>query len=74
MILNPQFGRPGLPALFVLAAATTTQQQTVGFRLGALRRVISLYNSLDSKQIMESSLHGSGNCMVNWYFSKVRKK
>ena len=34
--LNPQFRRPGLPPLFVLAAAITTQQQTAGFQLGAL--------------------------------------
>ena len=34
--LNPQSGRPSLPPLIVQAAATTTQQQTAGSRLGAL--------------------------------------
>ena len=36
-ILNPQSGRPGLPPLFVYAAATTTQQQTSGCWIGGLK-------------------------------------
>ena len=34
--LNPQSGRLLLP-LFVYAATTTTQQQTVGYQLGGLK-------------------------------------
>ena len=35
-VLKPLAGGPGLPPLFVYAAATTTQQQTVGYQIGGL--------------------------------------